>query len=122
MQLYNNIQQIILSARKKIAQNINFVMVEAYWLIGQQIVVEEQNGKHRAEYGSNLLGYLADKLTADLGKGFDKSNLSNMRKFYLSFPILDALRQELSWTHYRSLLRVENERARQFYIEARKRS
>lgn len=122
MQLYNNIQQIILSARKKIAQNINFVMVEAYWLIGQQIVVEEQNGKHRAEYGSNLLGYLADKLTADLGKGFDKSNLSNMRKFYLSFPILDALRQELSWTHYRSLLRVENERARQFYIEDRKRS
>ena len=88
------------------------------WLkpIGKYIIEEEQKGVNRAEYGKNLLEYLSKRLKADLGKGFDQSNLSNMRRFYIAFPILDAVRQELTWTHYRSLLRVENEHARNFYV------
>ncbi|WP_375562758.1 YhcG family protein [Bernardetia sp. OM2101] len=116
-QFYQTIRQIIIDARQKVAKTINFAMVETYWLVGKHIVEEEQNGKHRAEYGKNLLGYLSENLSNEVGKGFDKSNLSNMRKFYTAFPILDALRQELSWTHYRQLLRLENPKARQFYIE-----
>ena len=78
---------------------------------------EEQIGKTRAEYGKHLLKNLAARLTVDFGKSFDESNLRNMRKFYLIFPKRDALRPELSWTHYRLLMRIENDDAREFYIQ-----
>ena len=71
-------------------------MVVAYWHIGREIVEEEQKGKDRANYGEAILNKLAKKLAHDFGKGFDASNLWNMRKFYQTFPILDALRRELS--------------------------
>ena len=87
----------------------------AYWQIGREIVEEEQGGKHRADYGKNLLDGLAKRLSVDFGKGFDDSNLWNMRKFYQEYPIFDAVRRELSWTHYRILMRVDNRQARLFY-------
>lgn len=90
-------------------------MLAAYWHIGKIIVEEEQKGKSRADYGRKVLENLAEKLTSDFGKGFDDSNLWNMRKFYLTYPILDAVRRELSWTHYRILMRVEKPQARSFY-------
>ena len=114
--LYQNIAEILQSARKKSYRAINYAMIEAYWSIGQQIVEEEQQGKHRAEYGAKLLPYLAKKLQTGFGKGFDQSNLRNMRMFYKAFPIRDAVRNELTWTHYRLLLKVSNEKARAFYI------
>ncbi len=114
---YHTIRQIIVEAKQKVVKSVNFTMVETNWLVGKHIVEEEQRGKHRAEYGANLLGYLSIRLTKEIGHGYDKTNLSNMRKFYQTFPILDALRQELTWTHYRSLLRIENKKVRQFYIE-----
>jgi predicted nuclease of restriction endonuclease-like (RecB) superfamily len=114
--LYQNIAEILQTARKKSYRAINYAMIEAYWSIGQQIVEEEQQGKHRAEYGTKLLTYLSKKLQADFGKGFDQSNLRNMRMFYKAFPIRDALRNELTWTHYRLLLKVSTEKARTFYI------
>ena len=77
---------------------------------------QEQKGKERAEYGKGLLKELSKKLIRDYGRGFDESNLRNMRMFYLTFPKCDALRHELSWTHYRLLLRVEKEKARSFYL------
>jgi hypothetical protein len=92
-------------------------MVQAYWQIGRTIVEEEQEGRHRAEYGTNMLKYLSQKLKDEFGSGYDPTNLSNMRKFYRTYPIFDAVRQELSWTHYRSLLRVENQGAREFYLQ-----
>lgn len=76
---------------------------------------EKQQGEDRAEYGRALLADLSARLKADFGRGFDPSNLSMMRAFYMTYPILDALRQKLSWTHYRILLRVENPDARSFY-------
>lgn len=92
-------------------------MVQAYWNIGRIIVEEEQKGKTKAYYGKQLIAELAKRLKADFGKGFDQSNLWHMRSFYLAFPILDAVRRELTWTHYRLLLRVERQEVRQFYLD-----
>ncbi|MFH1283793.1 MAG: PDDEXK nuclease domain-containing protein [bacterium] len=90
-------------------------MVLAYWHIGKEIVEEEQRGKKHALYGEALLRQLSEKLTADFGKGFDESNLRNIRMLYLTYPKRDALRHVLSWTHYRILMRVNKPEARAFY-------
>lgn len=76
-------------------------MLKMYWEIGQLIVEGEQKGETRAAYGKNVLKNLASQLTLGFGKGFEYTNLTNMRNFYLAFPKFDAVRQELSWTHYR---------------------
>ena len=91
-------------------------MVEAYWNIGKSIV-EQQDGYEKAEYGSRLIAELSKQMIVDFGKGFTLTNLKYMRQFYLTFPNSHALRDELSWTHYRLLMRVENKNAREFYIE-----
>ena len=90
-------------------------MVEAYYEIGKSIV-EIQGGEAKSEYGSGLLQELSKRMTADFGKGFTVANLKNMRQFYLAFSNGHALRDELSWTHYRLLMRVENVNAREFYM------
>lgn len=116
---YQNIREILESARKKVATSVNSAMIEAYWNIGQMIVEEEQQGANRAIYGDYLVPRLSEQLTKDFGKGFNKTNITLFRRFYLTFPILHALRKQLSWTHYRLLLKVTNEKARTFYqIEA----
>ena len=84
--------------------------------MGRIIVEEEQKGKERAEYGKALIKELSIKLTKDYGKGFNESNLKYIRQFYLTLPNSHALRDELSWTHYRLLLKVEKEKARSFYL------
>lgn len=113
---YEQIKCILSEARDKVYQTANFAMVEAYWDIGKSIV-EQQDGYEKAEYGTRLIAELSKQMTIDFGKGFTPTNLKYMRQFYLTFPIRHALRDELSWTHYRLLMRVENENARQFYIE-----
>ena len=95
---------------------VDAVQVQTCWEIGRHIVEFEQGGAARAEYGARLLQTLASSLAAEFGRGFDASNLRHMLVFYQSFPIRDALRPELSWTHYRTLLRVENDSARQWYM------
>ncbi|HWW38422.1 PDDEXK nuclease domain-containing protein [Pedobacter sp.] len=114
--LYGNVKQVIESARETAYRAVNFAMVQSYWQIGKLIVEEEQNGKERAGYGDALLKHLAKKLGMDYGKGYTVSNLQYMRQFYITFQIYHALRGELSWTHYRSLLKVEREDARMFYM------
>ena len=113
---YNEIKSILVNARNKVYHTANFAMVEAYWNIGKKII-EEQGGKDTAEYGQGLLQELSKQMTRDFGKGFTVTNLKYMRQFYLTFQNGHALRGELSWTHYRSLMRVENEKARNFYLE-----
>ena len=115
-QFYEQIKTILLEARNKVYQTANFAMVEAYWNIGKSIV-EQQEGYEKAEYGSRLIAELSKQMTVDFGKGFTPTNLKYMRQFYLTFPNSHALRDELSWTHYRLLMRVENETAREFYTE-----
>ena len=112
----NDISNILHAARKYVASSVNTAMVQAYWLIGKRIVMQEQNGNDRAEYGKQIIEKLSDALTKEFGKGFGKSNLWSFKQFYLTFPILHSLRGELSWTHYRLLLRVEDEKARTFYL------
>ena len=113
---YDEIKNILITARNKVYQTANFAMVEAYWNIGKSII-EEQGGNEKAEYGTGLLKELSKQMTQDFGKGFTVANLKNMRQFYLTFPNGYALRSELSWTHYRLLMRVENENAREFYMQ-----
>ncbi len=97
-------------------RTVNFAMVRAYWEIGRIIVEEEQSGKEKAEYGRSLIEELSERLTADYGRGFTTTNLWYMRQFYLTFTNLHALRGELTWTHYRLLLKVEEENIRSFYM------
>lgn len=116
IEFYSHIKEILENARKKAYKAINFAMVEAYWEIGKSIV-EVQGGNSTSEYGSKLLSFLSKKLTSEYGKGFTITNLKYMRQFYLTFPDRHALRDQLSWTHYRLIMKVENEKARRFYIE-----
>lgn len=117
--VYAEVKTLLDQARDQAWSAVNAVMVQAYWNIGRVIIAEEQQGKARADYGHRLVEELSKRLSRDYGRGFDPSNVWNMRAFYLAYPILDALRRELSWTHYRLLLRVEQPEARAFYeVEA----
>ncbi len=113
---YQKVADTLQTARTQAGYAVNSAMVEAYWEVGRQIVEEEQSGAHKAEYGKNILGYLSKRLTKEYGTGYDRTNLQHMRRFFLTFENCDAVRRELSWTHYRSLLRVEKPQAREFYI------
>jgi predicted nuclease of restriction endonuclease-like (RecB) superfamily len=140
---YDRILDILESARTGVVRTVNTAQVLSNWLIGREIVDEEQQGQHRADYGENLLKNLAQKLKQDFGKGYSYSNLKYMRQFYLAFPHLltaaeighavsdqsptaalsrpnpdwkpGRLHPNLSWTHYRTLVKVENLDARAFY-------
>ena len=112
---YKQVSSILNAARDKAYTAVNFAMVEAYWEIGKSIL-EEQGGEERAKYGDALIEGLSKRLTADYGKGFGIANLRNMRQFFLAFPIRDALRSELSWTHYRRLMRIPDPEARTWYM------
>ncbi|MFT3877703.1 MAG: PDDEXK nuclease domain-containing protein [Propioniciclava sp.] len=109
---YLAIRATIVTARRRVSTAIRSEMVEAYWEVGRRIV--ETQGE-RAEYGKRLLHYLAQRLTSEFGRGYRESNLRNMRQFYLAYPIRYALRSELSWTHYRELMRITDLELREFY-------
>jgi len=115
--IYQRICAIIENARNKVYRAANFEMVQAYWEIGREIVEEEQQGKERAEYGKALLEGLAERLAERYGKSFSNRNLRYMRQFYRVFPKWNAVRSELTWTHYRLLLKVEKETAREYYLK-----
>ena len=116
-EFYASVKQVLDLARKQSVKAINNAMVEAYWNIGALIVEEEQQGQERADYGIQLLESLATQLTNDFGKGFKARNLRYMRSFYLTFPNWNAVRSELSWTHYRMLLQIPEETKRRFYLQ-----
>ena len=115
--LLGALRQRIADSRQQVLRAVDVVQVQTYWHIGRHIVEFEQGGAQRAAYGRGLLAQLGQALTAEFGRGFDASNLRHMRGFYLAFPIRDALRRELSWTHYRLLLRVDSAEARQWYVQ-----
>jgi len=114
--LFLSVKEIINQSRERVFRVANSTLLLTYWQIGQLIVEDEQQGKERAEYGKFVLKNLSKKLTFEFGKGFDESNLRNMRSFFQAFPIRDAVRHELSWTHYRLLLRQENEHKKIYYL------
>lgn len=114
--IYQNIKAVIDRDRKNVYKTINFETVKGYWEIGRYIVEDEQHGKKRASKGDALLKRLSEKLTNEYGSGFDYSNVKRMKKFYLTFPKGDALSDKISWTQYRTLLKVTSDKARDFYI------
>jgi len=136
LEFYTSVMDVLQKARSNSYRAVNFIMVEAYWNVGRLIVEEEQQGKGRAEYGKALIRSLSDRLTTEFGAGFGLSNLAYFRQFYLLFPIFHAvrgksddlvtieeqtsirhaLRGELTWTHYRALMRVEKPEAREWYM------
>ncbi|MEI6692995.1 MAG: PDDEXK nuclease domain-containing protein [Chlorobium sp.] len=114
--LLDALRELIQQGRQQALRSVDRVQVQTCWEIGRHIVEFEQGGEARAAYGKKLLPRLAESLTREFGKGFDASNLRYMRLFYKAFPMCDALRHELSWTHYRTLLRVGNMEARIWYM------
>jgi DUF1016 N-terminal domain len=113
--VYQQVRAVLASARDRAWQVVNTTMVEAYWEVGRIVVEEEQAGKEKADYGKRIVDGLSERLRVEFGKGYDRSNLFHMRAFFLADPKVDALRRQLSWTHYRHLLRVDKPDARAFY-------
>jgi len=112
--VYRDIRNTLAEARSKAYSAVNSAMVEAYWEIGRQI--DEAVGE-RAEYGKGLLQFLAQHLTKEFGKGFTERNLRAMRQFFITFPIWHTLCAELSWSHYRLLMKIEDSSRREFYVK-----
>ncbi|MFZ4549041.1 MAG: PDDEXK nuclease domain-containing protein [Bacteroidales bacterium] len=118
--LFADVLQILQAARQKAYSAVNSEMVQAYWLMGKRIVVEEQQGEQKANYGEAILKTLSMALTAEFGKGFSYANLRNFRQFYLTYPdvtICYTLCSKLTWSHNRLIMRVQNENARYYYMK-----
>ena len=116
----DDIKHIIQKGQKAAYGTVSAVMTETYWNIGKRIVEQEQQGKERAEYGKHLIEMLSEELKKEFGKNFSKRNLFYYKKFYLYFPdwqIVNASVHNLTWTHYRALLRVSDENARLWYLK-----
>ena len=116
--LYAQVRGVLAQARQQALRSVNRAMVQAYWHVGRLIVEHEQAGQARAAYGAQVLAQLADRLTAELGRGFSLANLRNFRQFHLSCTqdeIRYAPSSELSWTHWRMLMRVADPAARAWY-------
>jgi predicted nuclease of restriction endonuclease-like (RecB) superfamily len=115
--LFESIKTTLETARTKAQQSINFLMVEAYWQVGRLIVEEQQQGQERAKYGEGLIKELSLQLSKEFGKGYSKRNLHNMVKLYQTFPMVQTLSAQLSWSHYLLILKIENQPARNWYIQ-----
>ncbi|MET4083518.1 putative nuclease of restriction endonuclease-like (RecB) superfamily [Pedobacter sp. UYP30] len=115
--LLQSIKEVILESRKQVFRMANSALLQTYWQIGKLIIEDEQDGNEKAIYGKATLKNLATELTMEFGKGFDERNLNNMRAFFRAFPIWNALRTELSWTHYRLLCRLDTEAKRNYYLQ-----
>ena len=116
-QMIEEIRNLLINSRLQLQQSVNSVMVQTYWNIGKIIVEDEQDGQERAAYGKKQLEQISNTLTQEFGKGFDTTNLRNMRRFYLAFPIQETLSLKLSWSHYCKIMRIENQDARNWYIK-----
>ena len=116
----SDIREIIIQARRSVVRHVNTTMTLAYWLIGRRIVVEEQKGGKRAAYGERLLERISRELGAEFGNGFGEPHLRNCRLFYKAYPteaeIRYALRIKLTWTHHRAIMRVQEPKARSYYL------
>lgn len=115
--LLDALRRLIADSRQQVLRAVDTVQVQTYWQVGRHIVEFEQGGEKRAAYGQRLLPQLGQALAHEFGKGFEERNLRHMRAFFMQFPNWNALRSELSWTHYRVLSRVGNEAARLWYMQ-----
>lgn len=115
--LKQEIGELLSRGRARVASAVNTILVQTYWHIGRHIVEFEQSGNTKAEYGAELLDRLSKDLTLEFGKGFSRSNLVYIRKFYLAFPKSETLSHQLSWSHYFQILKADNELEINFYFK-----
>lgn len=113
--IFSEIKEVMLEARKNVANIVNVELLNAYWQIGRIIVEHEQNSQERAIYGKGLLNTLSKELIKEFGRGFSVSNLQFMRRFYQDYPIRQTLSVKLSWSHYCELLSISDLTKRSFY-------
>ena len=113
--LYQEVRQIIDSARSNAVRSVDFCRVQMYWNIGRRIVEEEQQGKERADYGAYLLKNLAKALEPEYGSGFSYRQLNFCRQFYRTYPIMNSVRSQLNWTQYRLLIQIADSDKREYY-------
>ena len=113
--LVDEIKSILDIAKSNVAKVVNSELIASYWKIGEIIVRYEQNDSIRAEYGEQTLKQLSKELTKEFGRGFSRSNLQNMRAFYLNYDICQSVTGKLSWTHYCELLSISDKDKRSFY-------
>lgn len=113
---YTKVRNSVITAQSRIYSAVNTAMVQAYWEIGEQIYLA-CGENDRAEYGAGLLKYLSEQLTAEFGKGFTVANLKNMRQFYRAYSNRYTLCSELSWSHYRVLMRISDDKRREWYTD-----
>lgn len=111
----DEIRNLLSQSRQNVAVQVNQELISTYWKIGEIIVRYEQNEHIRAAYGEKTLLALSKELTKELGKGFSRSNVYNMRQFYLSYPIFQTVSGKLSWSHYCELLSISDNDKRSFY-------
>lgn len=116
-ELKSEIATLLAEGRRRAGRAVNTILVDTYWRIGRHIVEYEQGGADRAEYGESLLDRLSKDMTQTVGRGFSRSNLVYIRKFYLSFPISETLSHQLSWSHYFEILKADDELERSFYVK-----
>lgn len=110
-----DIKNIITTSRDKAIKSVDTERVKMYWKIGERIVIEEQQGKDRAKYGSYLLRNLATKIEPEFGSSFSVRTLEQCRQFYRTYPIAKALRSQLNWYQYRLLIQIDNKDKREYY-------
>jgi predicted nuclease of restriction endonuclease-like (RecB) superfamily len=115
--LFSSIREVIIKAKTLAYKSTNAFLLNMYWEIGRLIINDQQAGQVKAAYGKGVLKNLSAQLTLEFGAGFDERNLNNMRAFYLAFPIWNAVRTELSWTHYRILSRIDKQKLREQYLQ-----
>jgi len=115
--LKQEIGELLGKGRAQAGRAINTILVQTYWHIGRHIVEFEQSGKEKAEYGAELLDRLSKDLTLEFGKGFSRSNLFQIRQFYLKFPKIQTLSGQLSWSHYAEIIKAENDLEISFYVK-----
>lgn len=113
--LYSQVAELIQSARKQVATQVNSALLATYWNVGRLIVEDEQKSAHRAEYGKQVLQTLSKRLTKEFGKGFSRPNLHWMRELYIKYPKCQTLSNKLSWSHYCELLSISDDDKRSFY-------
>lgn len=116
-ELVEAIGKALSEGRNKAIQTVNATLVRTNWQIGHYIVEYEQKGKERAEYGAELLNRLSRDLTIAYGKGFSRNNVFQMRQFYLTFPKIQTLSEQLSWSHYLEILKANDELEISFYVK-----
>jgi predicted nuclease of restriction endonuclease-like (RecB) superfamily len=113
--LIETIREIILSTRTKVIRNVNIELIATYWKIGKEIIESETQNKYDTESSRQLILRLSKELTSELGKGFSRANLFNMRRFYLDYPDVQTLSGQLNWSHYCELLIIDDKAKRDFY-------